>query len=269
MVTPSPHIGSTVAARLSSRRRQLASAAVVAVALGLLGMLYAALAPSGQAATSADPAIDRGRELYNQGCASCHGFAGVGGNRAPSLIGVGAAAVDFQMSTGRMPLQQHGPQAPRKDPRYDDQEILDVAAYVASLGVGPTIPQFDDQDWQSADTAYGGALFRTNCAQCHNFAGSGGALTYGKYAPSLSSATPREIYEAMITGPENMPVFGDKQITPDQKLAIVNYIRTIKSQADPGGVGLGRVGPVTETMVGWLVGIGVLVIVTIWIGARA
>ena len=261
---------STVATRLVSRRRQLAGAAVVAVALGLLGMLYAALAPAGQAATSADPAIDRGRELYNQGCSSCHGFAGVGGSNAPSLIGVGAAAVDFQVGTGRMPAAvKRAPQMPRKRPHYDEQQILDLAAYVSSLGAGPAIPSFAEADWQKADTAYGGALFRTNCAQCHNFAGSGGALTSGKYAPSLSDATPRQIYEAMITGPENMPVFGDKQITPDQKLAIINYVRTIKTQADPGGAGLGRVGPVSETVVGWLVGIGVLVVVTIWIGARA
>jgi ubiquinol-cytochrome c reductase cytochrome c subunit len=253
-----------------SRRRQLASAAVVAVALGLLGMLYAAVAPRGSAATSADPAVDEGRKLFQSlSCASCHGLNGEGGNRAPSLIGVGAAAVDFQMGTGLMPLQQHGAEAPRKRPVASEGDILKVAAYVASLGPGPAIPQFDAADWQKADTAYGGALFRTNCAQCHNFAGSGGALTYGKYAPTLSDATPTQIYEAMITGPENMPVFGDKQITPDQKLAIINYVRTIKTQADPGGVGLGRVGPVTETVVGWLVGIGVLVIVTIWIGARA
>jgi ubiquinol-cytochrome c reductase cytochrome c subunit len=274
-VTPSPnngspHRGGAIAARLASRRRTLASAVIVAVALGLLGMLYAALAPSGQAATSADPAIDRGRELYNQGCASCHGFSGAGGAGAPTLIGVGAVAVDFQVSTGRMPAAvKNAPQMPRKDVRYTDQEILDLAAYVASLGPGPSIPQFDDADWQAADTAYGGALFRTNCAQCHNFAGSGGALTNGRSAPSLSEATPRQIYEAMITGPENMPVFGDKQLTPDQKLAVINYIRTIKSQADPGGAGLGRVGPVSETMVGWLVGIGILVLVTLWIGARA
>ena len=260
---------STVAARRTSRRRHLASAGIVAVSLGLLGMLYAALAPGGQASTSADPAVQRGQALYNQGCSSCHGFSGAGGQRAPSLIGVGAAAVDFQVGTGRMPLQHHGPQAPRSRVRYSEQEILDLAAYVASLGPGPSIPQFDDADWQSADTAYGGALFRTNCAQCHNFAGSGGALTYGKYAPSLSKATPKQIYEAMITGPENMPVFGDAQVTPDQKLAIINYIRTIKSQADPGGAGLGRIGPVSETMVGWLAGIGVLVIVTLWIGAKA
>ena len=261
---------STFARRLTSRRRQLASAAVVAVALGLLGMLYAAIAPRGSAATSADPAVDQGRELFKSlSCASCHGLAGEGGKRAPSLIGVGAAAVDFQMGTGRMPLQAHGPEAPRKRPVASEDDILKVAAYVASLGPGPAVPQFANADWQKADTAFGGALFRTNCAQCHNFAGSGGALTYGKYAPSLSDATPKQIYEAMITGPENMPVFGDKQITPDQKLAIINYVRTLKTQADPGGVGLGRVGPVSETVVGWLVGIGVLVIVTIWIGARA
>jgi ubiquinol-cytochrome c reductase cytochrome c subunit len=253
-----------------SRRRQLAGSAVVAVALGLIGMLYAALAPAGQAATSSDPAVQHGQELFNQGCASCHGFSGAGGNDAPSLIGVGAAAVDFQVGTGRMPAAvKRAPQMPRKEVRYSDQEILDLAAYVASLGPGPAIPQFADADWQQADTAYGGALFRTNCAQCHNFAGSGGALTYGKYAPSLSDATPKQIYEAMITGPENMPVFGDSQVTPDQKLAIINYIRTIKSQADPGGAGLGRIGPVSETMVGWLAGIGLLVIVTLWIGARA
>jgi ubiquinol-cytochrome c reductase cytochrome c subunit len=253
-----------------SRRRQLAGAAVVAVALGLLGMLYAAIAPRGSASTSANPTVDEGRKLFQSlSCASCHGLNGEGGKRAPSLIGVGAASVDFQMGTGRMPAQQHGPEMPRKRPVASEPQILEVAAYVASLGPGPAIPQFTDADWQKADTAFGGALFRTNCAQCHNFAGSGGELTYGKFAPSLSDATPRQIYEAMITGPENMPVFGDKQLTPNQKLAIINYVRTIKTQADPGGVGLGRVGPVSETVVGWLVGIGVLVIVTIWIGARA
>jgi len=260
---------STVAARLVSRRRQLAGAAIIAIALGAMGMLYGALAPRGEAATSSDPAVQRGEALYNRGCSSCHGFAGSGGQRAPSLIGVGAAAVDFQVGTGRMPLRDHGPQAPRKRPTYNEQQILDLAAYVASLGPGPAIPDFGSKQWQRADTAYGGALFRTNCAQCHNFAGSGGALTYGKYAPSLSKATPREIYEAMITGPENMPVFGDKEITPDQKMAIIKYIRTLKTQANPGGASLGQIGPVSETVVGWLVGIGLLVIVTVWIGARA
>jgi ubiquinol-cytochrome c reductase cytochrome c subunit len=260
--TPEP-----VSAPRRSRRRKIASLGVIVASLGTIGTLYAGFAPAASSASNNDPAIQAGRQLFLQGCASCHGLNAEGGVRAPSLIGVGGAAVDFQVGTGRMPLQQHGPQAPRKQPVYDDLQISQLAAYVASLGAGPAVPE--SLNYQSADVAYGGALFRTNCAQCHNFAGSGGALTYGKYAPSLSDATPKQIYEAMITGPENMPVFGDKQITPAQKLAIIKYIRDIKTQPDPGGAGLGRVGPVTETAVAWLVGIGGLVIITMWIGSKA
>jgi ubiquinol-cytochrome c reductase cytochrome c subunit len=250
-----------------SKRRRIASLGVLVASLGTIGTLYAGFAPAASSASNDDPAIQQGRQLFLQGCASCHGLNAEGGERAPSLIGVGGAAVDFQVGTGRMPLQQHGPEAPRKTPVYDQAQIDDLAAYVASLGAGPAVPT--NLDYQSADVAYGGALFRTNCAQCHNFAGSGGDLTYGKYAPSLSDATPRQIYEAMITGPENMPVFGDKEITPPQKLAIINYIKTIKAEPNPGGAGLGRVGPVTETAVAWLVGIGGLVIITMWIGSKA
>jgi ubiquinol-cytochrome c reductase cytochrome c subunit len=147
---------STFARRLADRRRTLASAAIIAVALGLLGMLYAAIAPRGQAATSADPNVTEGRKLFQTlSCASCHGLNGEGGRRAPSLIGVGAAAVDFQMGTGRMPLQAHGPEAPRKRPAATEDEIHKVAAYVASLGGGPAIPVFSNSDWQKADTAFG------------------------------------------------------------------------------------------------------------------
>jgi ubiquinol-cytochrome c reductase cytochrome c subunit len=260
----------SAADRATGRRRSLASAGIVAVALGLMGMLYAALAPSGSASSTADPAVQRGEVLYLRACSSCHGLQGEGSPGVTSLIGAGAAAVDFQVSSGRMPAaSKTAPEMPRKKPQFSEQDTLDIAAYVASLGQGPGIPEFTDAQWQQADTAYGGALFRTNCAQCHNFAASGGELTFGKYAPSMSDATPRQVYEAMITGPENMPVFSDQQLTPDQKLAVINYIRTIKTEANPGGSGLGRVGPVTETVVGWLAGIGVLVIVTMWIGARA
>jgi ubiquinol-cytochrome c reductase cytochrome c subunit len=250
-----------------SRRRRIAGFVIVLIALAVMGSLYAGLAPHGTAAGTDNTQIQQGRQLFLQGCATCHGLNGQGGVRAPSLIGVGAAAVDFQVGTGRMPLQQHGAEAPVHPVTYSQAEIEQMAAFVASLGPGPAIPT--NLDYQSADTAFGGALFRTNCAQCHNFTGSGGALTYGKFAPTLSDATPKQIYEAMITGPENMPVFGDQQITPDQKLAIINYIRTLTTQPDPGGAALGRVGPVSEGVVGWLVGIGVLVLFTMWIGSRA
>jgi quinol---cytochrome-c reductase cytochrome c subunit len=250
-----------------SRRRRFAHAGLIVVALGTVGMLYSGFGPAHSAAANSNTAIQQGRQLFLAGCSSCHGLNAEGGTTAPSLIGVGAAAVDFQVGTGRMPLAQHTSQAPRKKPRYNAADTELLAAYVASLGPGPAIPT--NLNYQSADVAFGGALFRTNCAQCHNFAGSGGALTYGKYAPSLSDATPKQIYEAMITGPESMPVFGDQEITPAQKLAIIKYIRTIKTEPNPGGAGLGRVGPVSETVVAWLVGIGGLVIVTMWIGSKA
>ena len=252
--------------RARRRRRQLAKLGIVVAALGTIATLYAGFAPARSSAANTNPAIQQGRQLFLQGCASCHGLNAEGGVSAPSLIGVGAAAVDFQVGTGRMPLEAHTTEAQRKKTRYSDAQIEEMATYVASLAPGPAIPT--NLNYQSADVAFGGALFRTNCAQCHNFAGSGGALTYGKYAPSLSSSTPKQIYEAMITGPESMPVFGDNQITPTEKLAIISYIRTIKTEPNPGGAGLGRVGPVTETAVAWLVGIGGLVAVTIWIGSR-
>jgi ubiquinol-cytochrome c reductase cytochrome c subunit len=259
---------STLAGR-NPKRRRLAGAAIVLVALGLLTLLYSALAPRGSAASSADPDAAAGQKLFNRfSCASCHGLNAEGGARAPSLIGVGAAAVDFQMGTGRMPLQHHGAEAPRKQPVATEQEIHQIAAYVASLAPGgPAIP--DVAGYQQADVAYGGALFRTNCAQCHNFVGSGGELTYGRYAPTLANATPTQIYEAMITGPENMPVFGDKTLTHEQKLAVLKYVTSIRRQADPGGAGLGRIGPVSETVVGILVALGLSVLGTIWIGSRA
>jgi ubiquinol-cytochrome c reductase cytochrome c subunit len=250
-----------------SRRRRLAHAGIVLAALGTIGALYAGFAPHGSASATDSTSLQQGRQLFLEGCASCHGLNGEGGARAPSLIGVGAAAVDFQVGTGRMPLQQHGAEAQQKKNRFTAAETELLAAYVASLGPGPAIPT--DINYQNADVAYGGALFRTNCSQCHNFAGSGGELTYGKYAPSLSTATPKQIYEAMITGPENMPVFGDHQITPAQKLAIIAYIQQVKDEPNPGGAALGRIGPVSETVVAWLVGIGLLVIVTMWIGSKA
>ena len=251
----------------SRRRRRLIHVGIIAVALGVVGVLYSALAPSHSAYADSNPSINNGRALFLQGCASCHGLTASGGTTAPSLIGVGAAAVDFQMATGRMPLKNQAAEAQPKRPQFSNAQIEDVASYIASLGAGPAIPS--DLNYQSADTAFGGALFRTNCAQCHNFAGSGGELTYGKYAPSLASATPKEIYEAMITGPESMPVFGNQQISAPEKLAIINYIRTIQTEPNPGGASLGRVGPVSETAIAWLVGIGILVIITMWIGSRA
>ena len=96
-------------------------------------------------------------------------------------------------------------------------ERLSFAAWVASLAPGPAIPSAEQLDFADADVAEGGVLFRINCAQCHQAAGGGGALTQGKYAPSLMDATPQEIYEAMLTGPQNMPVFSDETLPVEEK----------------------------------------------------
>ena len=253
-----------------TRRSRFASYAAVLLALGLVGGLYSAFAaPKVKAdeGTNQSIAVKEGRQLYLQGCSTCHGLHNEGGAGGPSLIGVGASAVIFQVSTGRMPLANGAPQAPRKDTKYTPAQIEQLAAYVQSLGGGPTLPagKLDD-----GDLALGGDLFRTNCASCHNFAGKGGALTRNKYAPPLTEADAEQIYTAMQTGPENMPRFTDNQLTPDEKRAIVRYVRYVTSEAkNPGGAGLGGFGPVPEGLAIFLVGMGILILVTLWIGARA
>ena len=253
------------------RRRRLAGYAVLVVALLGVGSAYGLATSRPGAAASGDPSqqVLAGKSLYLQGCSSCHGVAAEGGADAPSLIGVGAAAVDFQVSTGRMPLQQQGGQPERKPARYSPNEIADLAAYVASLGPGPAVPAKDQYTPTDADMALGGTLFRTNCSSCHNFTGEGGALAYGQYAPSLKQATDQQIYEAMLSGPATMPVFSDKQLTPQEKRDIIAYVQGMKKTPDPGGFNLGRQGAVAEGLVAWVVGIGAIAGVAMWIGARA
>jgi ubiquinol-cytochrome c reductase cytochrome c subunit len=137
---------------------------------------------------------------------------------------------------------------------------------VEANGGGPTLPS---GNLQAGDLAQGGELFRLNCASCHNFVGEGGALSSGKAAPSLQKSDDLTIYTAMLTGPENMPVFGDDQLTPAQKRSIIDYVQTIKAQADPGGAGIGRIGPVSEGLVIWVVGIGALMFGIFWMGSKA
>lgn len=249
--------------------RRVASTVSLLVALGVVGTIYAALAPSGDAAAGGNVALDvrQGQQLFNQTCITCHGanLQGVGG-KGPALAGVGQAAVYFQVRTGRMPLVEQGAQAQRKPVRFSETQIEQLAAYVQSIGGGPQIPS---GRLSGGNVAQGGDLFRLNCASCHNLAGKGGALSAGKAAPNLDQSTDKEIYAAMLSGPANMPVFGDNQITPGQKRAIINYVQTLKAEANPGGNGLGRLGPVPEGLVIWLVGIGGLLVVIFWIGAKA
>ena len=260
---------------LSARRRhRYAGAVVVLFALVAFGGIYALASPSTSASAEAAQStqVEEGRKLFAVGCGSCHGLNAEGiPDKGPSLIGVGAAAVDFQVSTGRMPAQQPGPQMPRKTPVYNAKEIARLSAYVASLGPGPSIPVREDYataELSDAEIAEGGELFRTNCASCHNVVGKGGALTWGKDAPPLNEATPRQMYEAMLTGPAQMPVFSDQVITPHNKRQIIGYLDTIENEPSRGGFSLGGLGPVPEGLAAWIIGIGVLVIIAVWIAAK-
>lgn len=255
------------------RRRPVAGYAALLLGLVVVALLYGSLTRPGGVAQASAPAaaqqdINAGKGLFDATCSSCHGLDAQGTSQAPSLIGAGAAAVDFQMSTGRMPAKELGAENNRGPVTFTQQQIHQIADYVASLGGGPPIPDRQQVSTAGADTALGEQLFQANCAQCHGFAGAGGALTYGKFAPALTQATPTEIYEAMLTGPEAMPVFSDGAISPAAKRDMIAYITQTRVEPNPGGFSLGRIGPVTEGLVIFLAGMGFLVVIALWITAR-
>jgi ubiquinol-cytochrome c reductase cytochrome c subunit len=254
----------------SRLRRRIGAGIRMIAALTLVGGLYTAFAPSAVAEDTSglSAAAQQGKGYYDQSCATCHGINGQGvSGRGPSLIGVGSAAVEFQVSTGRMPLARQESQAQRKKPQFTDDQARDIGAYIEALGGGPVVPPGDNLH-ANGNPANGGELFRVNCASCHSFGMGGGALSSGKYAPSID-ATDRQIYAAMLSGPQNMPVFGDNQLTPQEKQDVIAYIQNLKADQDPGGWGIGRLGPVPEALVIFLIGMVVLLFATLWIAGKS
>jgi ubiquinol-cytochrome c reductase cytochrome c subunit len=255
------------------RRRPAAGYAALLLGLVVVALVYGSLTSRGgateaSAAVGTQQDIEFGKDLFQANCSSCHGLEAQGTSQAPSLIGTGAASVYFQMSTGRMPAKEVGAENERKPVTFSEQQIEDIAGYVASLGGGPEIPTAEQVSTEGADTALGSELFSANCAQCHGFAGAGGALTYGKDAPSLTASTPTQIYTAMLTGPEAMPVFSDGALPPQAKRDIIAYITETRVEPNPGGFSLGRTGPVTEGLVIFLGGMSFLVLISMWITAK-
>jgi ubiquinol-cytochrome c reductase cytochrome c subunit len=272
-----------MAGRISRHRRgPLAGLVVLLLGLLMTGGLYTAFSPA-QADTSAsdEELVQQGRELFLVNCSFCHGQNGEGvrtvdGNQlGPSLVGVGAAAVDFQVGTGRMPMAQPGVQAPKKPRTFDQAEIDAMAAYVASLGPGPAVPDesdysiegLSDEERQEA-IVRGGQIFLTNCTACHNFTGSGGAMPRGGYAPRILDVEPRYVYEALLTGPQSMPTFSNGNLTPDEKRDVIAYLESLREDPQYGGFGMGGLGPVAEGMYAWIAGIGLLVGFAVWIAAH-
>ena len=252
------------------RRSPLASIALITIGLLSTGGAYALFTTTATADTTAahEQLVDEGSKLFAANCATCHGMNLQGADSGPSLIGVGAAAVDFQVGTGRMPMAASGPQAEEKPPQFTQDQTDALAAFVASKAPGPSVPS-EDVLAGNGDSAAGAELFRINCAMCHNVAGAGGALTEGKFAPQLTGVTSKHIYEAMVTGPQNMPVFNDDNISPEDKANIITYLKYLDDTPSVGGLSLGNLGPVSEGLFVWIFGLGAIVGVTIWLTAKS
>jgi ubiquinol-cytochrome c reductase cytochrome c subunit len=259
--------------RSHGRRSPLAAAALIGIGLVLSGGIYAG-ASAAVAATSEPTAADTaltaedGQKLFQANCATCHGLDLQGTDDGPSLYGVGALAVEFQVSTGRMPLQMQGPQAEQKPVQFTEEQILAMADYVQSVAPGPDLPPEHILDGQG-DLARGAELFRINCAMCHNVAAAGGALTEGKWAPDIQDTSALHIYAAMVTGPQNMPVFNNMNLTPEDKRDIISALLYQQEEQAPGGFNIGSLGPVAEGFFVWIFGIGGLVAITVWITAKS
>jgi ubiquinol-cytochrome c reductase cytochrome c subunit len=284
----------SVAQALKDRKRRRLRRRATGAALLLGGLITAGgvatvISPTPQVAVAAadDSAqIARGKQLYETSCITCHGanLEGVR-DRGPSLVGVGDAAVYFQVHSGRMPATANTSQMPRKPQKFDDSQIDDMGSYIQSIGGGPSVMWEYNSDGsikrdaeghrvmaqdslRGDNLGAGGELFRLNCASCHNFTGRGGALSSGKFAPTLDPANEQEIYAAMLTGPENMPKFSDRQLSPTEKKNIIGFIISTRETQSPGGFSLGGFGPASEGMVMWFIGIVAVVGAAMWVGSR-
>jgi ubiquinol-cytochrome c reductase cytochrome c subunit len=208
-----------------------------------------------------------GAALYAASCASCHGVRGEGTPNGPALTNVGAAAVDFMLRTGRMPLSAPNQPARRGRPVFDDPQIQGLVGYVSSFGPGPSIPPVDVSD--GTDLAAGRAQYVATCAACHGAGGSGDAVGGGAIAPALLDTAPQQVGEAIRIGPGQMPAFSSDQVSDAELSQIAAYLQFLRTPAaSPGGEAVGGVGPVAEGFVGWIVYLGGLLLVTRWIEQR-
>jgi ubiquinol-cytochrome c reductase cytochrome c subunit len=245
------------------RMRALAIFAAVLLAALVGGFAARASAQSPPPDKIGNPAT--GRDLYLQDCAVCHGPEGKGSYLGPRIDTKGAAGVDLMVRSGRMPLPDPRTRGHQERPSYSEPEILALVAYARTVFHGPDVP---DVRWKDADVAKGGELFRLSCAPCHQVAGQGGTLAWGTTVPALMHSSPTEVVEAMRVGPTTMPVFGRETIDDHEAAAIARYVVELQHPDDRGGLGLWHIGPVTEGLAAWVVGMGGLFLLIRWLGTR-
>ena len=217
-------------------------------------------------ATPTSPAlVAEGKRLFSESCASCHGLA-LQGRRgvAPSLAGVGAGPLDFYLSTGRMPLANPRAEPERGTPAFNRRQINAIIAYVRRLTGGPAGPTADPA---RGSLSLGFQLFDENCAGCHSIVARGG-ITLGAAVPDLQQATPRQVAEAVRTGPYLMPAFSASQLNQHDLDSLARYVLWTRHPDNAGGWGIYNIGPIPEGIVAWFVGLLALVIVARLIGER-
>lgn len=290
VATAGPDKGSAKRAKARRKlRRRAGATAFLMFGLVATGLLAGLLTPKPQVATAdanAASLVAAGKQLYETSCVTCHGknLEGVE-DRGPTLLGVGDASVYFQVSTGRMPAARGEAQVQRSAVKFTQSQIDQLGAYIQAMGGGPRVmyehnaageivrneeglPVLAMGSLQGDNLGRGSELFRLNCASCHNFTGRGGALSGGKFAPPLTDVNEQQLYTAMVTGPQNMPKFSNRQLSVDDKKDIIGFIRYADSSNPIGGFGLGGFGPASEGVVMWVLGITAIVAGAMWIGSR-
>jgi ubiquinol-cytochrome c reductase cytochrome c subunit len=250
--------------RTHAEARLLARILRVGLLLAVLAQLAWSFRPLPSRALTDQQAL--GKSLFEASCTTCHGIDGAGTNLAPTLRGVGAAAIDFYLSTGRMPLADPTAQPKRHAPAFSQDQIAAIVAYVRTLGSGgPDIPSVNTA---SGDLPLGGQLFLQNCAACHGASAVGDSIGGGQIAPPLNEATDVQIGEAIRIGPGSMPEFGERTLTSTDVDALARYLVWIRTNGSDGGAQLGRVGAVAEGLIALVIGLGVLVLVIRLTGSK-
>lgn len=236
-------------------------------AMAPLGVGALALGAGGASAAYDPPGPEqaqRGGDLYARYCLECHGRGGRGTPRGPSLQGMGTAAVDFALRSGRMPIAQPDDEPRSGEPVFTEEQIRRLVDYLAEVAGEPAIPQLDLDD---RNLARGGELYRLHCAACHNWGGQGGALVHHEIAPDLIERSPIEVAEAVRIGPGAMPRFGPDTIGDDELDDLVAYVAFLDELPDAGGFPLGHWGPALEGLAGAF-GVAILLGIAWWAGAH-
>jgi cbb3-type cytochrome c oxidase subunit III len=227
-----------VALRETSRRRRQAVALVVLALVAALG-----LAACGDTVGYSDGSGDRirGKELFVQGCGSCHELADAGttGTIGPNLDyafvqsridGLGEDTI-LQVVRGQIayPVTTPSTGAPGMPANiFEGQDAEDVASYVASVAGldaegNPIDPANPPKPAPPGGGTDGKAIFASaGCSGCHTLAAAGAS---GNVGPNLDEARPSKelAIDRVTNGQGGMPSFKG-QLSEAQIEAVATFV---------------------------------------------